>query len=293
MTDYQRFNIYEDDNLQTLDLFRNRIIIKNENENKLIIELSSIIEIVPVKENKKEFSIKYYSNGIKNVDIYSSDDRDELLSKIITMKDRSSKIISDYSIETFKCYNLIMLNSELLKEIGKKLYEVNKGKEKKKSLSNSKFVQYIAFCTLYRTYSVINKLSSQELKIYYNNLSKIIKMQIVSDIYGLIFEDKNQIRIAIIPFNQKDVLTIKNLIISYASKYLSYEIKYEESDDYLKGISSVPSHLTMSKAKSTMFKKNKVLGGKNPGVNQPTTNTNNDLNIKMLNQDLRLKKNFS
>ena len=280
MADYQRFNIYDDKIFKTLDLYRNRIVINNENENKLIIELSSIIETLPVKENKKQFSIKYYSNGIKNVDIYSSDDRDNLLSNIITMKDKSSKIISDYSIETFKCYNLIILNSQLLKEIGQKLYEVSQGKDKKKSLSNSKLIQYVSFCTLYRTYSVINKLSSQELKTYYINLSKIIKIQIAPNIYGLILEDINKIRIAIIPFNQKDVLTIKNLIISYASKYLSYEIKYEESNDYLKEISSERPILSLSKAKSTVFRKSKAPSRKSQEIDQLILNINNDPSIK-------------
>ena len=249
MTDYQRFNIKEDDTLKTLDLFHSNIVIQNESENKIIIDLSSIIEIVPVKENKKQVTMKYYSNGIKNTLIFSTDDRDSLLSKVITMKDRASKIISDYSIETFKCYNLIKIDSQLLREIGQKLYAKSQEKDKKNSLKNTKLNEHIAFLTLYRTYSVINKLSSKELKIYYINLYKIIKMQITSNIYGLILEDISRIRIAVIPLNQKDVVTIKNLIISYASKYLNYQIKYEESNDYLKEISS---DLSLTKSKSSI-----------------------------------------
>ena len=277
MTDYQRFNIKEDDTLKTLDLFHSNIVIQNESENKIIIDLSSIIEIVPVKENKKQVSMKYYSNGIKNTLIFSTDDRDSLLSKVITMKDRASKIISDYSIETFKCYNLIKIDSQLLREIGQKLYAKSQEKDKKNSLKNTKLNEHIAFLTLYRTYSVINKLSSKELKIYYINLYKIIKMQITSNIYGLILEDISRIRIAVIPLNQKDVVTIKNLIISYASKYLNYQIKYEESNDYLKEISS---DLSLTKSKSSIYKKNKISDKNNEGIDQPIININNDLNLK-------------
>ena len=71
MTDYQRFNIKEDDTLKTLDLFHSNIVIQNESENKIIIDLSSIIEIVPVKGDKKQVSMKYYSNGIKNIINYA------------------------------------------------------------------------------------------------------------------------------------------------------------------------------------------------------------------------------
>ena len=277
MTDYQRFNIKEDDTLKTLDLFHNNIVIQNESENKIIIDLSSIIEIVPVKGDKKQVSMKYYSNGIKNTLIFSTDDRDSLLSKVITMKDRVSKIISDYSIETFKCYNLIKIDSQLLTEIGQKLYEISQGKSTKLSLKNPNLNEHIAFFTLYRTYSVINKLSSKEIKIYYINLSKILKMQIAPNIYGLILEDISKIRIAIIPFNQKDFVTIKNLIISYASKYLNYEIKYEESNDFLKEISM---DLSVSKSRSTVFKKNKNSEKNNEGIEQHNININNDYNIK-------------
>ena len=228
------FEINETENLKTLCLFHNSIVIKDDGENdKIIIDLSNIIEIYPKKENKKEVIMKYNSNGLEDTLIFYSDNRDALLSRIITMKDRSSKIISDYSIETFKCYNLIRIDTKLLKEIGQKLYEISQGKAKKNTLNSiSELNKKIAFCTLYRTYSVINKLSDKELKTYYVDLSKIIKIKIAPNIYGLILDDINKIRIAIIPFNQKDVLTIKNLIISYASKYLSYEIKYEEKDDY-------------------------------------------------------------
>ena len=106
MTELQRFNINEGQLFKTLDLFHNNIVIKDENANdKIIIDFSSIIEIIPVKGSKTDISMKYYSNGIIETSVFSSSDRDNLLSKLITMKDRSSKIISDYSIETFKCYN--------------------------------------------------------------------------------------------------------------------------------------------------------------------------------------------
>ena len=154
MVDYQRFNITgciigrlgnhesipgsnfeinETENLKTLCLFHNSIVIKDDGENdKIIIDLSNIIEIYPKKENKKEVIMKYNSNGLEDTLIFYSDNRDALLSRIITMKDRSSKIISDYSIETFKCYNLIRIDTKLLKEIGQKLYEISQGKAKKK-----------------------------------------------------------------------------------------------------------------------------------------------------------------
>ena len=271
------FEINETENLKTLCLFHNSIVIKDDGENdKIIIDLSNIIEIIPKKGSKKEAIIKYNSNGFEDTLIFSSDNRDGLLSRIITMKDRSSKIISDYSIETFKCYNLIRIDSFLLKEIGQKLYEVSQGKAKKSSLNIPELNKKIAFCTLYRTYSVINKLSDKELKTYYVNLSKIIKIKIADNIYGLILDDINKIRIAIIPFNQKDVLTIKNLIISYASKYLSYEIKYEENDDYLK---EIPSDLSVTKAKSSNLQKKGEAERKNSQKmqqNKNATNNNND-----------------
>ena len=281
MTELQRFNINEGQLFKTLDLFHNNIVIKDENANdKIIIDFSSIIEIIPVKGSKTDISMKYYSNGIIETSVFSSSDRDNLLSKLITMKDRSSKIISDYSIETFKCYNLTRIDSELLKKIGQKLYEDSKGISKKNELNNknSNLNDNIAFCTLYRTYSVINKLSSKELKNYYINLSKITKIQIASNIFGLILEDINQIRIVIIPFNQKDVLTIKNLIISYASKYLNYDIKYEESENYL-NINIVSLDLSMNKAKSTLLVKDSNSNKKNIGINQQNINNiNNDSN---------------
>ena len=271
------FEINETENLKTLCLFHNSIVIKDDGENdKIIIDLSNIIEIIPKKGSKKEAIIKYNSNGFEDTLIFSSDNRDGLLSRIITMKDRSSKIISDYSIETFKCYNLIRIDSFLLKEIGQKLYEVSQGKAKKSSLNIPELNKKIAFCTLYRTYSVINKLSDKELKTYYVNLSKIIKIKIADNIYGLILDDINKIRIAIIPINQKDVLTIKNLIISYASKYLSYEIKYEENDDYLK---EMPSDLSVTKAKSSNLQKKGEAERKNSQKmqqNKNATNNNND-----------------
>ena len=86
------------------------------------------------------------------------------------------------------------------------------------------------------------------MKTYYIKLVKIIRIEVAKNIYGLITEDINKIRIVIIPINQNDVLTIKNLIISYSKKYLFYEIKYEEANDYLKEISSID--LSLSKVKS-------------------------------------------
>ena len=154
MTELQRFNINEGQLFKTLDLFHNNIVIKDENANdKIIIDFSSIIEIIPVKGSKTDISMKYYSNGIIETSVFSSSDRDNLLSKLITMKDRSSKIISDYSIETFKCYNLTRIDSELLKKIGQKLYEDSKGISKNNELNNknSNLNDNIAFCTLYRT----------------------------------------------------------------------------------------------------------------------------------------------
>ena len=314
MVDYQRFNITgciigrlgnhesipgsnfeinETENLKTLCLFHNSIVIKDDGENdKIIIDLSNIIEIYPKKENKKEVIMKYNSNGLEDTLIFYSDNRDALLSRIITMKDRSSKIISDYSIETFKCYNLIRIDTKLLKEIGQKLYEISQGKAKKNTLNSiSELNKKIAFCTLYRTYSVINKLSDKELKTYYVDLSKIIKIKIAPNIYGLILDDINKIRIAIIPFNQKDVLTIKNLIISYASKYLSYEIKYEEKDDYLK---EIPSDLFMNKAKSSNLQRNEEVEIKNQQKIQQNKNiiNNNDNFPKFKNNPINLLTNL-
>ena len=271
------FEINEAENLKNLCLFHNRIVIKDDGENdKIIIDLSNIIEIIPKKENKKEIMIKYYSNCKEDSLIFYSDNRDALLSRIITMKDRSSKIISDYSIETFKCFNLIRIDSQLLKEIGQKLYEISQGNTKKNSLNISELNKNIAICTLYRTYLVINKQSDKELNTYYVYLSKITRIKIAPNIYGLILDDINKIRIAIIPFNQKDVLTIKNLIISYASKYLSYEIKYEENDDYLK---EIPSDLSVTKAKSSNLQKKGEAERKNSQKmqqNKNATNNNND-----------------
>ena len=48
--------------------------------------------------------MKYNYNGTEKVIRFSCDERGNLLSRVITMK--SSKFISDYSIETFKCNNL-------------------------------------------------------------------------------------------------------------------------------------------------------------------------------------------
>ena len=73
--------------------------------------------------------MKYNYNGTEKVIRFSCDERGNLLSRVITMK--SSKFISDYSIETFKCNNLFILNSQTPKDIGLKLSEKIKRKTKK------------------------------------------------------------------------------------------------------------------------------------------------------------------
>ena len=50
--------------------------------------------------------MKYNYNGTEKVIRFSCDERGNLLSRVITMKDSSSKFIFYYSIENFKCYNL-------------------------------------------------------------------------------------------------------------------------------------------------------------------------------------------
>ena len=275
-SNHHRFNIYQGDTIKILDLYSTFIEIINETENgKIIIDLSSIIEIIPVEKSKTDILLKYNSETI----LFSCKERGNLLSRVITMKDRSSKFISDYSIETFKCYNLINLDIQLLQDIGQKLSENIKRKQKNQSSLNSEnsLNRYIAFCTLYRTYSVLNQINSKELKTYYVKLEKIIKIQVAPNIYGLILDDWNKIRIAIIPINQKDVLTIKNLIISYAKKYLSYEIKYEETNEYLKEMVSLD--LSMTKANSNNFypyeKKISIINQQNQNANNGGT-----LNLK-------------
>ena len=254
---HHRFDIFDGKTLKILDLFTSYIEIKNEKENgKIIIDLSSIIEIIPVEGTPKDISMKYNYHGTEKVTRFSCDERGNLLSRVITMKDRSSKFISDYSIETFKCYNLFNLKSQTLKDIGQKLSIRIKGKSKEKILiTDSSLNKYIGFCTLYRTYSVINQLNNKELKTYYIKLEKIIRIQFVPNIYGLVLEDSNKIRIPIIPINQKDVLVIKNMIISYAKKYLNYEIKYEETNDYLKDNDSID--LSLNKANSNYMTSDK------------------------------------
>ena len=275
-SNHHRFNIYQGDTIKIFDLYSTFIEIINETENgKIIIDLSNIIEIIPVEKSKTDILLKYNSETI----LFSCKERGNLLSRVITMKDRSSKFISDYSIETFKCYNLINLDIQLLQDIGQKLSENIKRKQKNQSSLNSEnsLNRYIAFCTLYRTYSVLNQINSKELKTYYVKLEKIIKIQVAPNIYGLILDDWNKIRIAIIPINQKDVLTIKNLIISYAKKYLSYEIKYEETNEYLKEMVSLD--LSMTKANSNNFypyeKKISIINQQNQNANNGGT-----LNLK-------------
>ena len=254
---HHRFDIFDGKTLKILDLFTSYIEIKNEKENgKIIIDLSSIIEIIPVEGTPKDISMKYNYHGTEKVIRFSCDERGNLLSRVITMKDRTSKFISDYSIETFKCYNLFNLKSEPMKDIRQKLFEKTKGKSKEKLLiSDNSLNKYIGFCTLYRTYAVINQLNNKELKTYYIKLEKIIKIQFVPNIYGLVLDDFNKIRIPIIPINQKDVLVIKNMIISYAKKYLNNEIKYEETNDYLKDNDSID--LSLNKANSNYMTSDK------------------------------------
>ena len=249
MSNYDSF-LKEDDTLKITDIFENSIVIKDEKvHGKIIIDLSSIIEINPVKGNENKISLIYHSNGMKKTTTPYCEDRGNILSRIYTMKDRASKFISEYSIETFKCYNLMNIDEQLLKKIGEQLSQNNKDKMKTNSLNSENTLnKYIAFYTLYRTYSVINQITNKELKTYYIKLVKIIRIEVAKNIYGLITEDINKIRIVIIPINQNDVLTIKNLIISYSKKYLFYEIKYEEANDYLKEISSID--LSLSKVKS-------------------------------------------
>ena len=236
---HPRYIIYEDGVSKLLDLLHNTIVIKNTKENgKLIIDLSSITEIMPIKENKEEVSMTYISNGQKKTTLFTCKNRLLLLNKIITMKDRCSKIISDYSIETFKCYLMINLDEKkkiILKKMVKLLSDNLKSENKNASINSPTFKinDFKVFCTLYRTYMSSTQLSNKELKNYYIDLNKIIKIKLAEDIYALILENINKIEIAIVPLNKNDVLTIKDLIISYAEKYLCYEIKYQENDDYL------------------------------------------------------------
>ena len=69
--------------------------------------------------------MKYNYNGTEKGIRFSCDERGNLLSRVITIKDRSSKFISDYSIETFKCYNLSFYFNLLLK-LTEKLNEKQK-----------------------------------------------------------------------------------------------------------------------------------------------------------------------
>ena len=117
---HPRFIISEDNTYKLLDLFRNTILIKNTRENgKIIIDLSSITEIKPIENTQDEISMTYIANGQKKTQIFKCPDRLILLNKILTMKDRSSKIISDYSIETFKCYQMINMDEKKKKNFEK------------------------------------------------------------------------------------------------------------------------------------------------------------------------------
>jgi len=243
---HPRFIICEDGAFKLLDIYHNTIVIKNTKENgKIIIDLSSITEIIPIRENKEEVSVTYISNGLKKTTHFTCQNRLLLLNKIITMKDRSSKIISDYSIETFKCYLMINLDEKkkiILKKIGKLLSDNLKTENKNVSKNSPTFKinDFKVYCTLYRTYMSSTQLTNKELKNYYIDLNQIIKIKIAEDIYALILENINKIDIAIVPLNKNDLQIIKDLIISYADKYLCYEIKYQEKDDYLKEVLSSP-----------------------------------------------------
>ena len=248
MTNYcQRFPIKEDNAFKTLDLHHSNIEIKNEKENgKLIIALSSIIEIMPVKESQTEIKMIYNSNGNNKPLIFSCEERSNLLSKVIGMKDKNSKIISDYSIETFKCYLIINMDTQkkiLLKDIGQKLADNmnNKNDINKESLNkaNADLNQYIKYCTLYRTYWVANQLSYKEIKNNYVSIQKIIKIQIVPGVY---------------------------------------EIKYEEKQEYLKESPIIDLSLN-TRPKSTYIQNNNIIGDKRI----PIGNQNKNLKLKELN----------
>ena len=257
MTDYFRFDIDEGENLKTFDLYHNNIVIKDKKKNVKIIDLSNM-DIFPVKDSETEIKLIYNSNGEKQEFLFTSKDRGNLLSRVLKTKDSSSKIISDYSIETFKCYNLSNIEEQPLKEIGELLNENYKSKSSKILLKSQidDFKKYISFLTLYRSYSVINKLYDKEWKYYYIEISRIIKIKIFENIYGLIFEDINKIQMAIIPINQQDISIIKNLIITYSSKYLGSEIKYEENESYFSEL-SLPD-LSLKKGKSNIYKSVKL-----------------------------------
>ena len=242
---HPRFIISEDNTYKLLDLFRNTILIKNTRENgKIIIDLSSITEIKPIENTQDEISMTYIANGQKKTQIFKCPDRLILLNKILTMKDRSSKIISDYSIETFKCYQMINMDEKkkkILKKIGKLLSEGAKEDVKNLGVNSPNINDYKVYCTLYRTYISSIQLLNKELKNYYIDLSQIIKIKIADDVSALILENINKIDIILVPVNKNDSLFIKDLIISYAKKYLCYEIKYQENDDYLREVVSSPN----------------------------------------------------
>ena len=261
---HPNFCICEDGAYKILELFHKTMVIQNTRENgKVIIDLSSITDISPDINSKTGVSLKYTSNGSTTTQNFSCDDRLNLLSDIITMKDRSSKIISDYSIETFKCYlmtNMDDIKKIILKKIGKILSENAKLDSKNMAINSPTFKvsDYKVYCTLYRTYMSSSQLTNKELKTYYKDLSQIIKIKIAEDIYALILQNKNKIEIAIVPVNKNDLITIKNLIISYAEKYLCYQIPYIEKDDYLKDNLPSPNNiypsLKLTKASSSHIK---------------------------------------
>ena len=88
---HHRFDIIEGKTLKIQDLFTSNIEIKNEKENgKIIIDISSIIEIIPVDGAIKDISMKYNYNGTEKVIRFSCEERGNLLSRVITMKDRLS-----------------------------------------------------------------------------------------------------------------------------------------------------------------------------------------------------------
>ena len=290
-----RFIICEDGTFKLLDLFHNYIVIKNTKENgKIIIDLSSITEIIPIKDNNDEILMRFISNGIKKTHHFFCQDRLYLLNKIITMKDRSSKIISDYSIETFKCYLMINMDEKkkvILKKIGKLLSENIKPDTKNPTLNNQnlKINDYIVFCTLYRTYMCSTQLTNKELKNYYMELKQIIKIKIIGDIYALILENRNEIEMAIIPFNKEDLIIIKNLIISYAEKYLCYEIKHQEKDDYFVEKISSPNFILNKFGSSDQ--ENKIIEKSSNKIKEPI-NISNEIMLKKEKSSIIHQKTF-
>ena len=300
---HPNFCICEDGAYKILELFHKTMVIQNTRENgKVIIDLSSITDISPDINSKTGVSLKYTSNGSTTTQNFSCDDRLNLLSDIITMKDRSSKIISDYSIETFKCYlmtNMDDIKKIILKKIGKILSENAKLDSKNMAINSPTFKvsDYKVYCTLYRTYMSSSQLTNKELKTYYKDLSQIIKIKIAEDIYALILQNKNKIEIAIVPVNKNDLITIKNLIISYAEKYLCYQIPYIDKDDYLKDNLPSPNNiypsLKLTKANSSQIKEKEYKNMEKLISKSKMQNIINNNEITLIKNEINIAKNKS